>query len=273
MQKIDLLTNTLDTVINLVICSAAIIIPVLLFNLLQKLFVKGVKHRPIILLRMLGMIAVPVHELSHAVMCILFRHKIDKVVLFDINLSHKALGYVQHSYNPASSFQVIGCLFIGIAPIFGGILAVSLLTVGMLENGYSFLIELTNAGSALRIETPIDMLSLFRSSLDICYLQIVIALQIDPVTALTWMFLVGTIGLYLSPSYADLKGSFKGLLVLILGVIFTQWFTTQLDFTFIEGFLVPLSTILIMTLCLSLAIFFIAITISTLAYCLLLIAY
>ncbi|MGI2115636.1 hypothetical protein ACRN9G_18815 [Shewanella frigidimarina] len=268
MQKIDLLlTNILDTVINLVICSAAILIPVLLFNLLQKVFIKGIKHRPIILLRMLGMIAVPVHELSHAVMCILFRHKIDKVVLFDITISNKALGYVEHSYNPASPFQVIGCLFIGIAPIFGGILAVSLLTVGMLDNGYSFLIDLANAGSALRIETPIDMLSLFSTSFDICYLQIGIALQIDPVTAVTWMFLVGTIGLYLSPSYADLKGSFKGFLVLILGVIFTQWFTTQLDFTFIEGFLVPLSTILMMTLCLSLAIFFIAITVSTIAYC------
>lgn len=44
-------------------------------------------------------IGVPIHELGHAIMCVLFRHKIVATQFFPTDTSQGALGYVQHQYN------------------------------------------------------------------------------------------------------------------------------------------------------------------------------
>lgn len=44
-------------------------------------------------------IGVPIHELGHAIMCVLFRHKIVGTQFFPTDTSQGALGYVQHQYN------------------------------------------------------------------------------------------------------------------------------------------------------------------------------
>ncbi|OSX96169.1 hypothetical protein S3E15_02648 [Bacillus mycoides] len=68
-------------------------------------------------------IGVPVHELGHAIMCLLFRHKIVATQFFPTDTSQGALGYVQHQYNQKSVYQRIGNFFIGIGPIISGITA------------------------------------------------------------------------------------------------------------------------------------------------------
>lgn len=71
-----------------------------------------------------GLIGTPIHEFSHLIMCIVFRHKITKVELFrPIKCkSDGVLGYVNHTYNPKNKYQKIGNFFIGIAPIIVGII-------------------------------------------------------------------------------------------------------------------------------------------------------
>ncbi|MDD2563626.1 MAG: hypothetical protein PHU27_05370 [Salinivirgaceae bacterium] len=69
-----------------------------------------------------GWIGTPVHELGHAIFCILFRHKIVDIKLFNPDPNDGTLGYVTHSYNPNSTFQKIGNFFIGIGPILFGAL-------------------------------------------------------------------------------------------------------------------------------------------------------
>lgn len=67
-----------------------------------------------------GFIGVSVHEFSHYIFCILFKHKITDVKFFKPNWDTGVLGYVNHSYNTKSLFQSIGQVFISIAPMIVG---------------------------------------------------------------------------------------------------------------------------------------------------------
>ena len=63
---------------------------------------------------------VMVHEIGHALFCVIFRHKIVEMKLFSPE-ADGTLGYVNHSYNPKSFYQRIGNFFIGTGPIWFGI--------------------------------------------------------------------------------------------------------------------------------------------------------
>lgn len=61
-----------------------------------------------------------IHELGHAILCPVFRHKIIEMKLFEIDYESGTLGYLRHTYNPDSLWAQIGNLFIGIGPIILG---------------------------------------------------------------------------------------------------------------------------------------------------------
>ena len=84
-----------------------------------------------------GALGTPIHELSHAAMCVVFRHKIHDIKLFQIGDEDGVLGYVTHSYNPKNIWAVIGNYFIGVAPIIGGSGVILLLISWLLPNAYT----------------------------------------------------------------------------------------------------------------------------------------
>ncbi|MFC6182276.1 hypothetical protein [Lactiplantibacillus daowaiensis] len=75
----------------------------------------------------LGCLGIIIHETSHLIMALIFRHGIQSVRLLKLPHLNRAdgadddlaLGYVNHTWNQHSFYQTIGNLFIGVAPIFG----------------------------------------------------------------------------------------------------------------------------------------------------------
>jgi len=61
-----------------------------------------------------------VHEASHVIACVLFRHRVHRVKWFDPSAVDGALGSVEHSYDPSSAYQRVGTIVIGLAPLLAG---------------------------------------------------------------------------------------------------------------------------------------------------------
>lgn len=81
-----------------------------------------------------GWIGTPVHEIGHAIFCILFGHRITDLKLYSPNSQDGTLGYVNHSFNPQSIYQRIGCFFIGTGPILFGSIVIYMLIWFCLPN-------------------------------------------------------------------------------------------------------------------------------------------
>lgn len=69
-----------------------------------------------------SVVGTPVHELGHALMCVIFSHRITDIKLLTFPGSRsRTLGYVQHSYKRKNKWAAFGDLFIGFGPIFSGL--------------------------------------------------------------------------------------------------------------------------------------------------------
>lgn len=100
----------------------AVVICGLCVSLCRKLFVSmmgGGFGRGIVMAT--SVVGTPIHELGHAIMCILFGHTITKMSLWQPFSEDGNLGYVTHAYRPRNPYHVLGNLFIGIGPIFSGL--------------------------------------------------------------------------------------------------------------------------------------------------------
>ena len=96
-----------------------------LSSLTRRIFAKTLGSKTEVYLT--GWIGTPIHELSHALFCLIFRHKINDIKLF--NTKSDTIGYVLHSYDSRSWYQQIGNFFIGVGPIIIGTLIVYLLFI------------------------------------------------------------------------------------------------------------------------------------------------
>ena len=104
----------------LVICG---LVAELLRRLFSYLIGNSLGYKAIIATAWIG---TPVHEIGHALMCIIFGHKIVDMKLYQFDRESGTLGYVQHTHNPRNLYQKLGNLFIGMGPIFSGIGVITL---------------------------------------------------------------------------------------------------------------------------------------------------
>jgi hypothetical protein len=149
----------------------------------------------------------PVHEYSHAILAVLFRHKINDVVLFSPDANTGELGHVAHSYNKKSIYQSVGNFFIGSAPlIIGPLLLVILLYV------------LVPGGRELFSSVP-GIQNSFASIANGIKNFFVLLFSFNHLSSWSfWIFLYVSfcIASHLAPSKADLKGVWRGWLLIVL---------------------------------------------------------
>ncbi|MDR2732255.1 MAG: hypothetical protein LBB36_03455 [Fibromonadaceae bacterium] len=144
-----------------------------------------------------GWIGTPVHEMSHAIFCVIFRHKITEAKFFSPQ-EDGTLGYVKHEYNPKSSYQKIGNFFIGIAPmLFGTVVIYAMLGLLLPE----YLPEELNGGIAA---TGWEIFRNFFNSYNFGNLRF-------------WVFIYLSLGVAsrMSISIQDFKGATSGFLTLL----------------------------------------------------------
>lgn len=189
-----------------------------IINLLNKAFYRTTRYHALAIYGT-GFFGTPIHELSHAAMCLLFGHNIEEVKLFQIDNETGTLGYVVHSYNKKNIWAVMGNYFIGIAPIACG--AVVLF----------FGIKLLLPETFVVVSAELDEFSVYISGgaswdwlpkLWDLFVNFLSALFAESLVTYKWwifIFLAMCIALHMNLSGADIKGALPSLPIVALAVI------------------------------------------------------
>ncbi|MBR6071593.1 MAG: hypothetical protein IKP77_02020 [Acholeplasmatales bacterium] len=138
------MTPLINTLIQVGIFVLSIYVVGFIISLINKLFYKIAGTSKAVIYTT-GIIGTPIHELSHALFCIIFLHKITEMKLFQINSEDGTLGYVNHSYNRRNIYHIIGNFFIGVAPILVGTTILILLMKLMVPSVFDGIVDSINS--------------------------------------------------------------------------------------------------------------------------------
>ena len=167
-----------------------------------------------------GIIGTPVHELSHAAMCLLFGHKITEVKLYTPKAQDGSLGYVSHTYNKKNIYHQIGNFFIGVAPIMLGGSAIILLLALLLPNAYDTVsYEISAFANSDLDNLPIaDFFGLIGTSITEIFSPDSLSIWQG------WVFIILAIMIstHMEMSGSDIKSSFTGLIFLIIFALLVE---------------------------------------------------
>ena len=159
-----------------------------------------------------GWLGTPIHELSHAIMCKVFRHRIDDMALFEPDKQSGRLGYVRHSWTRGNWYEEIGNVFIGIAPLMGG----SITLIGLL---WLFFPEA--AGAALEIGRSSDegVVGQTLAVVETIFASILEWRNFGTAGFWVFVYLVLCVGSHMAPSRSDYRGAGKGAVMLLITML------------------------------------------------------
>jgi len=170
-----------------------------------------------------AIIGVPIHEMSHAIFCFLFGHRIKKIVLLQKRDVNGVLGYVNHAYNPNSVYQQAGNFFIGIAPIFGGISSIIALMYIIIPKTYNEFITISLNNLSITKISNVALNGIVNSYIDLIKIIFSINNFTNPYFIL-FLFLAICISSHVSLSPADINGASKGLIIIFLLILVVNVF-------------------------------------------------
>jgi len=210
-----------NTVYQLVFTVGLIAAVGLVVGLLNRAFYSLVGYRfGRIVCMATGFIGVPVHEIGHAVFCIIFGHRIVEMKLYQPNSADGTLGYVNHSYNRRNVYHQIGNFFIGFGPILFGSAVLLAMMVGLVPS----LFEAFRDGSDFSEVPNLDVISL--SALGHIFevmrgASLAFFSSSDIGDWRWWLFMVPacSIALHMSLSVPDIKSSWVGFGFILLTLL------------------------------------------------------
>ncbi|WP_411679019.1 hypothetical protein [Clostridium thailandense] len=165
-----------------------------------------------------GFIGVPVHELSHAIFALVFGHKINKIKLLQRPDENGVMGYVQHSYNQRSVYQQVGNFFIGIAPMFGGVISIIALMRIMIPKAYNSFINILVKDSSLTVLNKSTIAGIINSYIGL--LKVIFSIKnFENPYFYIFLFAAICISAHISLSSADIRGASKGILIMFALII------------------------------------------------------
>ncbi len=166
-----------------------------------------------------GWIGTPIHELGHAILCLIFRHKIVEIKLYSPNTTDGTLGYVNHTYDTKSIYQKVGNFFIGIGPILFGAFVIFWLFYFLVPNAHDAFASLDNQSKILMqgVHGKINGIlgSLYNSSFS-TFDTLLSKENFSNYKFWIFLYVAFCISSHMELSPADIKGAWRGLLTIII---------------------------------------------------------
>ena len=159
-----------------------------------------------------GWLGTPIHELSHAAMCILFRHKIVEIALFEPDKEAGRLGYVRHSSHRNDFYAQLGNVFIGLAPLMGGSIVLMLLLWMFYPDAARLALTASQEAEGGTLGRTLDI------AWTICA-NIVSFENLRSGRFWGFLYLVLCVGSHMAPSPSDYRGAMRGVIYLAVIVI------------------------------------------------------
>ena len=181
-----------------------------------------------------GWIGTPIHELGHALFCLLFRHSIVEIKLYSPNSEDGTLGYVNHTFDPKSTYQKIGNFFIGIGPILFGTFVLYALLYYLVPNTQDVISSIESQGKTLISGIRGEFSGLFQSLLGATKdTLITLFKKSNFVDYKFWIFIYLSmcISSHMELSPPDIKGAWRGLLSLVLFFLVVNFIIIGLETT------------------------------------------
>jgi hypothetical protein len=164
-----------------------------------------------------ALIGTPVHELGHAMMALLFGHKIVQFKLLQFESPDGTLGYVNHSYNKRNLYQRIGNFFIAIGPLFSGTFTILVSMFFLLPKTFNIILK--NITKTKYIDFSIkEFMGYVLNSFQNVLKSIFTSANIESIGFWIFILIAICIASHIALSTQDMKGMLDGLVIFYIAI-------------------------------------------------------